>query len=111
MQADGFALVIMPTRIAILQLISSFVRIAGVNFGAAARRQIADASERGGGIGTVNHLMERCGGRINVKESLPYRVDGASWVARPRRGSWGCVWVARRIDARDALPYRVDGAS
>ena len=103
MQADGFTLVIVPTWVAIPQPIGGFVQIAGDNIGGAARRQIADASERGSGCGAVNHLMQRGGGRINVKEALSYRVDGSSWAARfgwaarPRRGNWSArfSWSAR----------------
>ena len=76
MQTDSLTLIIMPTRIAMPQPISGFVQIAGDNLrGTARRRQIADASERRGSGGTVNHLMQRGRARIDVKEPLPYRVD------------------------------------
>ena len=103
MQADGFTLVIVPTWVAMPQPIGGFVQIAGDNIGGAARRQIADASERGSDCGAVNHLMQCGGGRINVKEALSHRVDGSSWAARSRRGNWaarfsraaGSSWAAR----------------
>ena len=94
MQADNCALLIMPTRIAILQFKGGFVRIAGGRMGAVARRQLASTAERPRGIGgAVSHLMQRGGSRIDERDVLPYPVNGAGLL---KWAWWGAVaWPCR----------------